>query len=166
MKVFLSFWFLLNLIHFLLPIMVRYVRYFFLRLKLNASYPVFIYSRTLRLSKERTPFLLRSFEISPHPLKHPSIPPPCIQIPASAFPHYFFLLLFLSFFFTKIRRSSVFCEILSSKMPGQRKLRITVNETIQGLRDQNGHSLPLSESRKAHPPSSLFHRPIRASTSL
>lgn len=147
--------------------MVRYVRYFFLRLKLNASYPVFIYSRTLRLSKERTPFLLRSFEISPHPLKHPSIPPPCIQIPASAFPHYFFLLLFLSFFFTKIRRSSVFCEILSSKMPGQRKLRITVNETIQGLRDQNGHSLPLSESRKAHPPSSSsFHRPIRASTSL
>lgn len=132
----------------------------------TVSYPVFIYSRILRLSKERTPFLLRSFEISPHPLKHPSIPPPCIQIPASAFPHYFFLLLFLSFFFTKIRRSSVFCEILSSKMPGQRKLRITVNETIQGLRDQNGHSLPLSESRKAHPPSSLFHRPIRASTSL
>lgn len=72
---------------------------FFLRLKLNVLYPVFIYSRTLRLSKERTPFLLRSFEISPHPLKHPSIPPPCIQIPASAFPHYFFLLLFLSFFF-------------------------------------------------------------------
>lgn len=65
----------------------------------TVSYPVFIYSRILRLSKERTLFLLRSFEISPHPLKHPSIPPPCIQIPASAFPHYFFLLLFLSFFF-------------------------------------------------------------------
>lgn len=48
---------------------------------------------------------------------------------------------FFFFFFNKIRRSSVFREILSSEMPGQRKLRITVNETIQGLRPERTASL-------------------------
>lgn len=72
---------------------------------------------------------------------------PC-RTRASAFPlpfSLFFSVLYLffsfSFFFDKIRRSSVFREILSSEMPGQRKLRITVNETIQGLRPERTASL-------------------------
>lgn len=59
--------------------------------------------------------------------------------------HFLFFCLFIYFssffFFYKIRRSSVFREILSSEMPGQRKLRITVNETIQGLRPERTASL-------------------------
>lgn len=72
---------------------------------------------------------------------------PC-RTRASVFPlsfSLFFSVLYLffsfSFFFDKIRRSSVFREILSSEMPGQRKLRITVNETIQGLRPERTASL-------------------------
>lgn len=69
---------------------------------------------------------------------------PC-RTRASAFPLslslFFLVLYFLFSFFNKIRCSSVFREILSSEMPGQRKLRITVNETIQGLRPERTASL-------------------------
>lgn len=73
-----------------------------------------------------------------------SLPHACVSFPPIIF-SFFFSVLYLffsfSFFFDKIRRSSVFREILSSEMPGQRKLRITVNETIQGLRPERTASL-------------------------
>lgn len=87
--------------------------------------------------------------VSLHPWKYSrchrikSLPHACVSFPPITFSFFASLFIFLLsfFFFNKIRRSSVFREILSSEMPGQRKLRITVNETIQGLRPERTASL-------------------------